>query len=210
MTHKLSQKRSRSLSVDEHSSPIPSWLKPKSIARRHKLDYLTDNQHCIRSIDYLDVQWHMPLMFGDELYSYSVVDIPDERYAEESAVMSAKLMRLFYDSQIIEAEWRKTYKQFLAAETRKAKLTPGVSQKSRDKADRELESAKDQLLRLQDQRDLYSSVIRKIYDRCDQIKHSLMVEKGLKRLRQDLTEKVAKCHPSEDDPFWSTKFNVKL
>jgi hypothetical protein len=114
--------------------------------------------------DHLDVQWPLPVMFGQENYSFSLIDIPDDRYAEEAGVMSQKLIRLFYDLQIVEYEWRKTYKRFLQAEDRVNHLTPGVLQKSRDKAEKDLSDVREQLLRLQDQRDLFDSTIQKIIE----------------------------------------------
>lgn len=209
MTNHLSMqiRKTRSRSASSKPTNIPPWLTPKALPMIVKPDDATDNEHCVKSLDYLNVQWPMPLMFGSELYAYSLVDIPDERYAEEAAVMSAKLMKLFYDSQIIEGQWRKTYKQFVGSETRKAKLTPGVSLRSKEKADKDLDAAKAQLLRLQDQRDLYNSTIHKIYDRCAQIKSSLIVEEGLQNLRDDLTQAVIAVHPV-DDPLWSSKFSV--
>jgi len=157
--------------------------------------------------DHLDVQWPLPVMFGQETYSFSLIDIPDERYAEEAAVMSKKLMRLFYDLQIIEYEWRQTYKRFLKAEERVANLTPGVLLKSREKAEKELADTREQLLRLQDQRDLFNSTIQKIFERCKEIKASILKEQDLEKLRTTLSDRVRSLF-SEDDEFWKTKFKV--
>lgn len=210
MTDQLStHAKTRSRSLMDIPNNIPAWLSPKALSTVVKPSCAIGNEHCIKGLDYLNVQWPMPLMFGSELYSFSLIDIPDERFAEETAVMSAKLMKLFYDSQIVEGQWRQTYKQFVGAETRKAKLTPGVSIRSKEKAEKDLEAAKAQLLRLQDQRDLYNSIIHKIYDRCAQIKASLLLEKGLQELRDDLTGVVMSVHPP-DDPLWTSEFDVTI
>jgi len=170
-------------------------------------DECTTNHHGIMTPDHLDVQWPLPVMFGQETYSFSLIDIPDERYAEEAAVMSKKLMRLFYDLQIIEYEWRQTYKRFLKAEERVANLTPGVLLKSREKAEKELADTREQLLRLQDQRDLFNSTIQKIFERCKEIKASILKEQDLEKLRTTLSDRVRSLF-SEDDEFWKTKFKV--
>ena len=200
-----SNERSRSLSPKRS---IPRWLSPRSVSRKIHTEPCSNNRHGIMTPDHMNVHWPLPVMFGSENYSYSLIDIPDERYAEEAAVMSEKLIRLFYDFQIVEAEWRKTYKQFISAEKRKASLTPGVLQKSRDKADQELTAARDQLLKLQDQRDLFDSIIQKIFDRCAQIKATINKEKGLEQLREDLNERIKTRFPPED-PFWRNNFKVR-
>jgi hypothetical protein len=157
--------------------------------------------------DHLDVQWPLPVMFGQENYSFSLIDIPDDRYAEEAGVMSQKLIRLFYDLQIVEYEWRKTYKRFLQAEDRVNHLTPGVLQKSRDKAEKDLSDVREQLLRLQDQRDLFDSTIQKIFERCREIKASILKEHDLEKLREKLNDRVRSLF-TDDDIFWKTKFKV--
>jgi hypothetical protein len=148
-------------------------------------------------------------MFGSEEYAFSVVDIPDERYAQEAAVLSRKLIRLFYDFQIIDFEWRKTYKRFVEAEKRRANLTPGVLQKSIEKAESDVNATREQLLRLQDQRDLFHSIWDKIWRRCDQIKSTIKRESDLERLRMELSALVKERIP-HSDVFWKSKFRVKL
>lgn len=135
--------------------------------------------------------------------------VPDKRFEDEATLMSQKLVRLFYDRQIILCEWRKAYKHFVHADRRKANLTPGVLQKSRDKADRDFNTSKEQLLRLQDQRDLFEELIQRIWDRCGQIKWSIKNEQDLETLRQDLNERVKEKFPA-DHAFWSTNFSVRL
>jgi chromosome segregation ATPase len=186
---------------------VPRWLSPSSVSRVVRADRCTTNQHGIMTPDHLDVQWPLPVMFGQENYSFSLIDIPDDRYAEEAGVMSQKLIRLFYDLQIVEYEWRKTYKRFLQAEDRVNHLTPGVLQKSRDKAEKDLSDVREQLLRLQDQRDLFDSTIQKIFERCREIKASILKEHDLEKLREKLNDRVRSLF-TDDDIFWKTKFKV--
>lgn len=153
-------------------------------------------------------KWPMPLMFGNEDYAFSLIDISDPRYSEETATMSGKLVRLYSDVQIIEHEWRKTYKHFVYAERRRDNLTPGVLQKSRDKAEDEVEAARVQLLSLQDQRDLFHSLIDKVWARCAQIKASIDKERALESLRTELNDAIKQQYPMSD-PFWRTKFKVR-
>lgn len=190
-------------------SPIPLWLDPDALPHLRTPEPCSDNKHGRMTADHIETRWPLPTMFGSEEYSFSLIDIPDQRFREEAAVMSRKLIRLFYDLQIIEFEWRKTYKLFVDAENRKDHLTPGVLQKSRDKAEAELEAARDQLLRLQDQRDLFKSVIGKIWDRCDQIQATIRKEHELECLRDELSQAVRNKFPP-NDPFWKTKFKVRL
>lgn len=201
-----SHKRAKSSSSIEE---IPLWLSPKSLSRVVSPEPCSDNQHGIMTSDHISVKWPLPIMFGAEEYSFSLIDIPDKRYAEEAAVISRKLIRLLYDFQIIEFEWRKTYKKFIEAEKRKANLTPGVLQKSIDKAEADVISTREQLLRLQDQRDLFHSILDKIWMRCTQIKASISKELDLESLRKELSESV-KARLPISDIFWTTKFKVKL
>merc|ERR1711988_536393 len=57
-------------------------------------------------------------MFGKEKYGHSLIDIKDPRHLVDCAQMSKKLNRLNYDQQIVDLEWRKTYKALLDAERR--------------------------------------------------------------------------------------------
>ena len=205
----FAESKRRSLSESALLSEVPAWLSPKSVVRVIKPEPCSDNRHGIMTPDHIDVKWPLPTMFGSEQYAFSLIDIPEPRFAEETAVMSRKLIRLFYDYQIIEHEWRKTYKQFIEAEKRKANLVPGVLQKSRDKAEAAVESAREQLLRLQDQRDLFDSVISKIWDRCSQIRATINKEKELEALREDLSQGVRDKFP-QGDPFWKGKFKVRM
>ena len=188
---------------------IPKWLTRRSISTVVRPEACSSNQHAILTADHINVKWPMPRIFGSEEYGFSLVDMPDKRYEVEAAEMSAKLIHLFYDKQIIEYEWHKAYKRFVEADKRKTNLTPGVLQKSRDKAEKDVNETKEQLLRLQDQRDLFTNVIDQIWARCAQIKASIKHEQELDTIRRDLTERVKAKYP-EGDPFWKTEFSVRI
>merc|ERR1712100_450258 len=68
------------------------------------------------SEDYNSLCWSMPKMFGDEKYAFTLIGIEDPRYLTEVKEMGRKLTRLNYEKQIIDMEWRKTYKMMLQAE----------------------------------------------------------------------------------------------
>ena len=198
-------KRSRSSPV---SKSLPRWLSPAGLDTIVHRDKCTRNAYGVLTPDHIDVKWPLPIMFGEESYAFSLINITDPRYTEVAITMSHKLLHLFYDLQIVEHEWRRAYKSFLEAESRKLKLTPGVLQKSRDKAEEEYNTAKEQLLRLQDQRDLFDDTIEKIFDRCKQIKTSIIKEQDLEKLRESLNSHVRNLFPA-DHPFWNTPFDVK-
>jgi hypothetical protein len=150
----------------------------------------------------------MPRMFGDEKYAFQVVDIDDPRYVEESVQMGKKLVRLFVFEQIMDLEWRNTYKRLLLAEHRRATLSQDAQQRTKDKMDAEVVAAKKYLLELQDQRDLYRVCTEEIWARCDHIKSTIKGENDLERLRQEMTTRVKVKFP-RDDAFWKTNFNVQ-
>lgn len=205
----MSQSSTRIRAISEPPShEIPNWLSPKSLSRKVSPERSADNRHGVMTPDHLDVKWPLPIMFGNEEYAFSLIDIPDERYAEEAAVLSRKLVRIFYDYQIIEFEWRKTYKKLIEAEKRKANLTPGVLQKSIEKAESDVNAARDQLLRLQDQRDLFQSILDKIWRRCSQIKATIKKESNLESLRKELSELVKARLPISHE-FWESEFRVQ-
>jgi hypothetical protein len=187
---------------------VPDWLSPATLPRRLKRCSSTGNMHGYKTPDHLVLSCPLPTMFGSEDYAYSLLDFRDDRFACEAATMSKKLVRLFYDAQIIDLEWRKTYKQFVEAEKRKANLTPGVLPKSREKAERELQAAQEQLIRLQEQRDLFNKIISRIWDRCGQIKSGINKEKALEELREEMATEVAEQYPL-DDSFWTRKFRIR-
>merc|ERR1712100_328343 len=101
--------------------------------------------------DYRKVRCPLPRMFGSEKYAYSLIDIEDPRYVDECARMSQKLIRFHYDQQIIDLEWRKTYKALLKAEHHRASLPENARQNTKDKLDKEVSDKKKYLLELQDQ-----------------------------------------------------------
>merc|ERR1719436_742309 len=74
------------------------------------------------ALDYHSIRWPLPKSFGKEKYAYSLVYMEDPRYIRECAAMSKQLIRLQYDQQIVDLEWRKTYKALLDAEHRLATL----------------------------------------------------------------------------------------
>jgi hypothetical protein len=87
-------------------------------------------------------------------------------------------------------------------------LTPGVLQKSRDKAEATLAGTRDQLLRLQDQRDLFERIINKIWVRCREIQAIIKKEKDLEQLRMELSGIVKERFPVSD-LFWKSKFKIR-
>ena len=187
----------------------PLWLEPTKLSRIIHADSCTRNEHGVMTQDHIQVKWPLPTMFGDESYAFALIDISDPRFSMEAKSMSRKLIHLFYDLQIIEHEWRRAYKHFLDTEGRKDKLTPGVLQKSRDKAHEEYNSAREQLLRLQDQRDLFEDTIQRIFDRCKQIKSFILKEQELEKRRESLNGDVRAKYPI-DHPFWKTHFDIHL
>lgn len=198
----MQERRTRS------ASPLPSWVDPNRLSKVFRASPCSTNEFGLKTCDHIDVRWPLPTMFGYENYAFSLINMADDRFTEESGEMSRKLLRLLYDYQIIELEWRKTYKQFIEAEQRLANLTPGVLQKSRDKAEATLAGTRDQLLRLQDQRDLFERIINKIWVRCREIRAIIKKEKDLEQLRMELSGIVKERFPVSD-PFWKSKFKIR-
>merc|ERR1719440_2529121 len=120
------------------SSRIPKYLGTQSLTKRRYLSQSTGNLHGLQAEDYSKLNWPMPKMFGHEKYAYGLIDIEDERYVEECAKMSKKLIRLTYDTQIIDLEWRNTYKRLLDAEHRRETLPKDCKQKTKDILDAEV------------------------------------------------------------------------
>jgi len=187
---------------------IPKHLGTGSLTRRRKLSKSTGNLHGYLAESYTQVNWPLPKMFGKEKYGYSLVDIEDMRHVHECAGMSKQLIRLNYDSQIIDLEWRKTYKMLLDAEHRQATLPKEGAQKARDALAKEVSGAMKYLLELQEQKDLYQSHIDDINCRCDGIKAGLKKESDLEDLRQTM-EASTKDRIHGESPFWRTKFNIR-
>lgn len=66
--------------------------------------------------------------------------------------MSKRLVRLSYDQQIVDLEWRKTYKALLDAEHRNATLSVNAPQKAKDQLKKEIDGLMKYLLELQEPR----------------------------------------------------------
>lgn len=158
--------------------------------------------------DYSLVNWPLPKMFGKEKYGYTMLDIDDPRYIKECSIMSQKLIRLQYDQQIIDLEWRKTYKAMLDAEHRLATLPHNATDKAKTQLKKEVTDCQKTLLEFQEQKDLYEKENADIHRRCDAIKTELKKERDLEDLRQHMEGKTKeKIH--EESPFWRTKFNYR-
>jgi len=172
--------------LTKHSPPpaVPKYLSVHALTRRRKLSQSTGNLHGYMAEDYHQINWPLPKMFGMEKYGYSLIDIQDPRYLKECAAMSKKLVRLSYDQQIIDLEWRKTYKALLDAEHRQATLPINAQQKTKDMLKKEVDGYMKYLLELQEQK-----------------------ESDLEDLRMHMEQRTRdKLDPEQ--PFWRTKFNI--
>merc|ERR1712187_492425 len=158
--------------------------------------------------DYTQVNWPLPKSFGKEKYAYSLIDIEDPRYVRECASMSKKLIRLSYDQQIIDLEWRKTYKALLDAEHREATTGRDCKEKRKQELLKEVEDRKKYLLTLQEQKDVYEAAIKAVYTRCDSIKATIKKENDLEELRGEM-EKRQKERVNSESSFWKAKFNIR-
>jgi len=165
--------------------------------------------------DYRQVSWPLPKAFGKEKYAYSLIDVrsdasesEDPRYVKECAEMSQKLIRLQYDQQIVDLEWRKCYKALLEAEHRQSTLPASCQEKTKTLLKKEVESKMKYLLELQEQKDMYEQNIQEVYTKCNAIKATKKTEKDLEDLREYM-ESNTKGKIHDQSPFWRTKFNVK-
>lgn len=194
-------------------------LSVSGLTTRKKLSSSTGNLHGYRAEDYKRSSWLMPKMFGEEKYAHSLIDIEDPRYLAECATMSKKLIRLNYDLQIVDLEWRKTYKALLAAEHSSStlptphdlvnwKINPAVMEKMKKGLDDKVQLNHRYLRECQEQRDLYEQSIKDIYARCDEIKAKIKKENALEDLRMSM-EKGTQDRIDADKPFWRTKFNYR-
>mmetsp|Transcript_46665 Transcript_46665/g.99631 ORF Transcript_46665/g.99631 Transcript_46665/m.99631 type:complete len:231 (-) Transcript_46665:61-753(-) len=190
------------------SPKIPKYLSTTSLTRRRKLSSSTGNLHGYMAEDYTKINCPLPKMFGKEKYGYSLIDIEDPRHLEECSDMSQKLIRLSYDQQIMDLEWRKTYKALLDAEHRQRTLPENCQPKTKDILKKEVETALKYLLELQEQKDMYENSVKEIYQECDSIKAGLKQERDLEDLRMSM-EKQTKDKIHAESPFWRTKFNTK-
>merc|ERR1719221_2346718 len=157
--------------------------------------------------DYTQVRWPLPHSFGQEKYGFSLIDIEDPRYIKECATMSKKLIRLQYDQQIVDLEWRKTYKALLDAEHRQATLPANCQEKTKSVLKKEVDAHMKYLLELQEQKDMYDQNVKEVYEKCDSIKASIKKETDLEDLRMTM-EKQTKDKIPGDGAFWKTKFNT--
>lgn len=146
-------------------------------------------------------------MFGQEKYGYSLIDIIDPRYLKECAAMSKRLVRLQYDVQIVDLEWRKTYKALLDAEHRQNTLPENAQQKTKDILKKEVDGQMKKLLEFQAQKDTYEEQVLAVYARCDEIKRALKKENDLEDLRMFMEGRTNESMPA-DSSFFRTKFNV--
>lgn len=190
-----------------HGPAIPKYLSVEGLTRRQKLSKSTGNLHGYLAEDYQQINWPLPKMFGKETYGYSLIDITDPRHVKNCAGMSKKLVRLNYDQQIIDLEWRKTYSALLDAEHRQATLPTNAQNKTKDLLKKEVDGCMKSLLELQEQKDIYAREIQDVYAKCDDVKTSLKKESDLEGLRVYMEGRTRTSIP-EDSPFWRTKFNI--
>merc|ERR1719174_3665130 len=126
--------------------------------------------------------------------------------------MGRKLTRLNYEMQIIDAEWRNTYKRLIQAEGHQrnfklpTNMSAAVAKKTAELLANKITEYKAYLLELQEQKDLYQSLTKEIWDRCNEIKKLVRHENNLEELREEMTERVRSYFPLTDE-FWSQKFN---
>jgi len=187
---------------------IPAWLSTSSLSKRRYLSASTGNLHGLQANEFLTTKWPLPKMFGEEKYAYSLIDIEDERYVEECANMAKRLIHYFYDQQIFDLEWRKTYKSLIKAEKRKANLPASASSKAKEELEKAVTKTKKYLLELQEQKDMYQGYIDQIFERCSQIKRSIKKEKDLEELRREMSNRV-KQRFDPNDCFWQTTFSAR-
>lgn len=192
---------------------LPRHLSVSGLTKRTKLSASSGNLHGYLAEDYRRLSWLMPKMFGEEKYGHSLIDIEDPRYLKDCAAMSKKLIRLQYDLQIIDLEWRKTYKSLLDAEHRRATLPQSAEytknlEKTKKTLEIEVQNCMKYLLECQEQRDLYEQQIKDVYAKCDAIKATIKKENDLEDLRMSM-EKGTMERLNADSPFWRTKFNYR-
>jgi len=209
---------------------VPKHLSVHALTKQRKLASSTGNLHGYMAEDYHQINWPLPKMFGHEKYGYSLIDITDPRYLKECAAMSKKLIRLSYDQQLVDHEWRKTYKALLDAEDKKATLwrtsgcafdrqiypfggppreglNPKFTADTEAKLQKKVSNAHKYLQELQEQKDLFEREIQEVYARCDAIKAALKKERDLEDLRVHM-EGRTKGQIADDSDFWRRKFNI--
>jgi len=193
----------------EPSSPVvPRHLDVTKLTQRRKLSRSTGNLHGYMAEDYGRINWPQPKMFGSEKYAYSLVDIEDPRHIQECTAMSKRLIRQSYDQQIVDLEWRKTYKSLLDAERRQATLPANCKETTKALLKKEVDGLTKHLLDLQEQKDLYEDANKDIWARCGTIKAQLKKESDLEALREDM-ERQTRGRIRGESSFWRTKFNCR-
>lgn len=210
---------------------VPGYLSVGGLTKRRKLPSSTGNLHAYLGEDYSQLNWPMPKMYGKEKYGYSLVDVEtngraasqDHRFVKDIALMSKKLTRLAYDAQIVDNEWRNTYKLLLKAEHSQDTLPKNVSFTLPEAVQAKQGAALDKtkalmknnvanymkyLLELQTQKDMYAEAIKEEHAKCDGIKETIKNEAELDDLRQYM-EGQTKEKVHHESPFWRTKFNIR-
>jgi hypothetical protein len=185
---------------------IPRYLHVNGLTTRRKLTSSTGNIHGYMAEDYKQLSWPLPKMFGQEKYGFSLIDIEDPRFLAKCAGNSKKLIRLQYDQQIVDLEWRKTFKKLQDAERRKE--TCGTNEKTKEALTAEVKKLFVYLKELQEQKDMYQEQIQEVYSQCDDIKSMIKKEKDLNDLRKSLENQTRQKIP-QDAAFWKAKFNTR-
>eukprot|EP00927_Polykrikos_kofoidii_P015008 TRINITY_DN16654_c0_g1_i1.p1 TRINITY_DN16654_c0_g1~~TRINITY_DN16654_c0_g1_i1.p1 ORF type:complete len:269 (+),score=60.23 TRINITY_DN16654_c0_g1_i1:76-807(+) len=195
---------------------VPMYLSVNGLTKRRKLPKSTGNLHAYMAEDYTQVNWPLPKMFGQEKYGFSLIDVEvkgrkasrDRRFVKECGQMSKKMVNELYDQQIIDLEWRNTYKLMLDAEHREATLPKECVQKTKDILRKEVNGHKEKLLALQEQKDMYMEAVKSTGERCDSIKATIKKEAELDELREYM-EGSTRSRITTGSSFWRTKFNIK-
>jgi hypothetical protein len=185
---------------------IPRYLNVNGLTTRRKLSATTGNVHGYMAEDYKQLSWPLPKMFGHEKYGFSLIDIEDPRFLAKCAGNSKKLIRLQYDQQIVDLEWRKVFKKLQDAEHRKE--TCGTNEKTKEALTAEVKKLFVYLKELQEQKDMYQEQIAEVYSQCDNIKSTIKKEKDLNDLRKSLENQTRQKIP-QDAAFWKAKFNTR-
>merc|ERR1719382_2389184 len=187
---------------------LPRYLNTTKLTKTRKLSASSGNLHGHMAEDYHQVNWPLPKAFGQEKYGYTLIDIDDPRYIKECAGLSKKMIRLHYDQQIVDNEWRNKYKALLDTEHKLATLPHNASEKTKTLLKKDVTDNLASLTKLQEQKDLYQQEVNTIFERCDAIKATIKKENDLEELRTDM-EKGTKDRIHHESPFWRTKFNAK-
>lgn len=203
--------------MDTQALPkVPGYLSVTGLTRRRKLSKSTGNLHAYLGEDYHQLNWPLPKMYGKEKYGYSLIDVEvkgraasqDHRFVKDCAFFSKKLVRLSYDQQIVDQEWRNTYKKLLMAEYHRDTLPPNAQEKTKSLMKDRVKEHMKYLLELQEQKDMYANAIKETYEKCDEIREKIKKEAELDELREYM-EGQTKLKMGTESPFWRTKFNIR-